>query len=473
MKLCKLKKIKILLKVILVMILVSIVLFFSKEFISNYFVRFNLNTIEAPAKNSRVIVFAPHNDDEALGCAEFIKKTIKNGGQVKVVFTTNGDGFINAIQFDYFKLYPKPNDFIEFGYTRQQESITALEKLGVSSENIIFLGYPDGGISALWNSYWDNSKPYMSPYTKSSKTPYNNSFTKGVFYTGQNIVQDLTKIIESYKPTCVLMPHPNDRHPDHFATNAFVKYTLEKINYKPGKELLYLVHRGDWPTPMATSMNLYLVPPYKLLNTGTTWEALKLTTSDTQEKTSIIKTYKTQTRTLGLLMSAFERKNELFGEYPDLKLISRNKTDSDIKPDNSNLIIIDPLKDALTLEISRNADISQINAELSNENSLNLFLKVDSNVDEDTTYSFNLIFFDKGKIKRLNIQQLNGKIKANYISKDSIMDIKDVMTIVEGKVIHLVIPYEVTGTYKSVFINGTTFIGNRNLDKTAWRMVNK
>lgn len=473
MNLCKVKKIKILLKVLSVIILVSITLFFSKEFISNYFVRFNMNDIEAPAKNSRVIVFAPHNDDEALGCAEFIKKTIKNGGQVKVVFTTNGDGFINAVQFDYFKLNPKPSDFINFGYTRQQESITALERLGVSRDNIIFLGYPDGGISALWNSYWDNSKPYDSAYTRTNKTPYNNSFTKGVFYTGENIVIDLTKIIKDYKPTCIVMPHPNDRHPDHYATNAFVKYTLAKLDYKPDKELLYLVHRGDWPTPMAQSINLYLVPPYKLINTGTTWEALKLTTADVQEKTSIIKVYRTQTRILGLLMSAFERKNELFGEYNDLKIVSSKKDDSDIKPDSSNLVILDPLKDELTLEIRRNADISQINVELSNKNSLNLFLKVDSNIDEDTTYKFNLIFFNKGNVKRLNLQQINGKVSANYISKDSIVETKGIKTTVDGEEIHLVIPITVTGTYESIFINGTTFIGNRNVDKTAWRMVDK
>lgn len=473
MNLLKRKRVKILLETISAVILFFAILFFCKEFISNYLVRFNLTAIEAPGRNSRVIVFSPHNDDEALGSAEFIKKTIKNGGQVKVVFTTNGDGFKNAIQLDYFNLNPKSKDFIKFGYTRQQESITALEKLGVTRDNIVFLGYPDGGISALWNSYWDNSNPYVSEYTKSNKTPYNNSFTKGALYTGENIVSDLTKIIETYKPTCVVMPHPNDRHPDHYATNAFVKYTLEKINYKPDKELLYLVHRGDWPTPMKESINLNLVPPYKLINTGTTWYALKLSGADVEEKASIIKIYKTQTRTLGILMSAFERKNELFGEYDDVKLVSNKRTDRDIKLDPSNVIIIDPLQDALSLEISKNADISQINAEVSNNNNLHLLLKVDGTVDPDITYRFNLIFFSKGNVKRLNLEQLKGKIKAKYISKDSIMDIKGVTTEVKGHVIHLIIPNTVTGSYEGIFINGATSIGNINLDKTAWRMINK
>jgi len=464
---------KLLLMTISVVILISIILFFSKEFISNYLVRYNLKDIEAPGENSRVIVFAPHNDDEALGCAEFIKKTIINGGKVKVVFITNGDGFKNAIQLYYFNLNPKPNDFIKFGYTRQQESITALEKLGVSRDNIIFLGYPDGGILALWDLYFDNSKSYVSAYTKSNKTPYNNSFTKDVSYTGENIVSDFTKLIEDYKPTCVVMPHPNDRHPDHYATNAFVKYTLEEINYKPDKELLYLVHRGDWPILMVESKNLYLSPPYKLINTGTTWYALKLTATDVKEKASIIKIYKTQIIPLWLLMSSFRRKNELFGEYDDLKLVSNKKIDSDIKLDNSNVIIMDPLQGSFSLKVSKNANILKINVNLSKTNNLHIFLKTDDNVHEDTNYSFNLIFFSKRNVKRLNLEQLKGKIKAKYISKNSIMNVKEVTTEVKGKMIHLVIPITVTGTYESIFINGATFKGHRNVDKTAWRMINK
>lgn len=465
------KKLQLVLKSILALIVASIFLFFSVEFISNYLVQFNLKALEAPTQNSRVLVFAPHNDDEALGCAEFIKYTLKNGGQVQVVFTTNGDGFKNAIQFDYYKLSPKPTDYIQFGYTRQQESITALETLGVSRDNIIFLGYPDGGISDLWNSNWDANNPYLSAFTKVNKTPYNNSYTKDVSYTGENLVLDFTKILEAYQPTCLVMPHPNDNHPDHYGTNEFVKYTLQTINYKPDQELLYLVHRGDWPTPMTQNTSLYLVPPYKLINTGTTWSALNLDAADIAEKASILKLYNTQTRTLGRLMSAFERQNEMFGEYDDLTLAYNQRSDADIKATSSNLVIIDPIKDTITLEISHSADISQINVERSIEDNLHVFLKVNSNVDEDTTYSFNLVLFNKGTAKRLTIEQLNGRLNAKYISTDSIMTIKDVTSDVNGKVIHLVIPKTVTGNYESIFMNGTTSIGRRLVDVTSGRVL--
>ncbi len=467
------RKFKKLLKIISIFLLLALGLFFSREFLSNYFVRINLNTIEAPGKNSKVLVFSPHNDDEVLGSAELIKKTIKNGGDVKVVLITNGDGFKNAIQFDYFNINPKPKDYVKFGYARQQESINALAKLGLSDENIIFLGYPDGGISSLWNSNWDNTDPYHSSYTQTDKTPYNNSLTKGAAFTGENLVSDITKTIEDYKPTYIVMPHPNDSHPDHWSTNALVKYTLEKLNYKPEKQLLYLVHRGDWPTPMKKDTTMYLVPPSKLINTGTIWSSLNLNKSDMEEKVSSIHVYKTQLKTLGILMSAFERKNELFGEYDDLILMSNKKDDKDVTPDNSNKVITDPLQDALTLEISRSADISKIYTEASKSNNLHVFLQTDGNIDEDTTYNINLIFFNGNKISRLNIEQLEGKLIPNHVSKESIMNIKGVTAETKGNIIHIVIPPSVFGDYKSIFINGTTFIKDRRIDKTAWRMLNK
>ena len=465
------KKLKRLLQIIFIFTLLAVGLFFSKEFISNYFVRINLNTLEAPGKNSRVLIFSPHNDDEALSSAELIKKTIKNGGDVKVVFITNGDGFKNAIQLDYFNINPKPKDYVNFGYARQQESINALEKLGLSRKNIIFFGYPDGGISSLWNSNWDSTSPYRSSYTQTDKTPYNNSFSQGISYTGENLVSDISKTIEDFKPTYIVMPHPNDNHPDHLSTNAFVKYTLEKINYKPEKVLLYLVHRFDWPTPMKKNITMYLVPPSKLINTGTTWSALSLNKSDMEEKIFVVHLYKTQLRTLGILMSAFERKNELFGEYDDIKLTSNKKDDKDINPDSSNKIITDPLKDAIALEITRSADISKIYVEASKSNNLHVILQTVGNIDDDTTYKINLIFFNGTKISKLNIEQLNNKLISKQLSKESIINIKGVTTEIKGNTIHIVIPKSVFRNYKSIFINGTTFIKNRMIDKTAWRML--
>lgn len=106
----------------------------------------------------------------------------------------------------------------------------------------------------------------------------------------------------------MIYPHPNDRHPDHWATNSFVKYALTALKLTTVNEWLYLVHRGDWPTPMKKESNMYLVPPAKLIDIGTDWYSFDLSSDDIKEKQQAIHMYKTQTKVLGPLMNGFIRK---------------------------------------------------------------------------------------------------------------------------------------------------------------------
>lgn len=458
---------------LIALVIVGIILFLSKEFIANYYVRLNMDNIQLPQKGSKVLVLSPHNDDEVLGPGELISKSLKNGAEVKIVFITNGDGFKNAIQLDYLNLHPKPSDYIKFGYTRQQESINALKKLGVPENNIIFLGYPDGGIAYLWNAHWDKDTPYTSNFTQTNKSPYTNSYTKGTSYTGESLLSDMIKIIGEYKPDYIVMPHPNDRHPDHWAVNAFEKYALTIMNYTPKKQLLYLVHRGDWPTPLKRDTSLYLVPPKKLIDTGTKWHSIDMNSEDINEKSQAIESYKSQFRTLKPLITAFERKNELLGEYDNVKIKKYERNDNEIKADETNKVITDPLQDALTLELSRDADISGIYSEISKEKNLHIFLEADSNIEELTNYNINMIFFTNSKSSRLNLQIKGMKIGERQTASNSITSLEGIKHEVSGKFVHIVIPYSIIGDFSHMFINGTTSIEDHLLDKTAWRMIDR
>mgnify|MGYP000911674385 FL=1 len=458
---------------ILVVILLGVISFFLREFISNYAVRLNLDTIEAPGKGARVLVFAPHNDDETLGAAELIKETIKNGGEVKVALITNGDGFKEAIQFDYYNLNPKPKDYIDFGYIRQKESIEALNLLGVPKKNVIFLGYPDGGVSYLWNTYWDMNNTYISRHTQSNKSSYSNSYTKEAPYTGESVARDISKIINEYKPTYIVYPHPNDRHPDHWATNGFVKYVLASMNYKPEKELLYLVHRGYWPTPMKNEPGMYLVPPAKLIGIGTNWHALNMSEQDINEKKEAINSYKSQIKTLGPLLTAFERKNELLGEYSNAKLFISDNISGKIQPSNKNKVITDPLQDSLNLNLTKGADISGIYVEEGRNKDLNILIEANDEIENLTKYSINMILFMDNNIKRLNLQIKNGVVILTHVSKESIMNVNGIKAEVKGNILHVTIPSSTIGGFNHMFINADTSFEDRMIDKTAWRMVDR
>ncbi|GAA0081062.1 PIG-L family deacetylase [Clostridium sporogenes] len=452
-------------------VIIGVIIFFIKGFIKNYIIRLNIDTIEAPGKAGKVIVFAPHNDDEVLGAGGFIKRTLENGGKVKVVLMTNGDGFKAAVQFDCLNFKPNPKDYIKFAYQRQKESISALEKLGLLENDIVFLGYPDGGMRALWEKYWNKTKSYTSKSTQSNKTPYNNSFTRVSSYCGESVVSDISKIIEEYRPIELVYPHPNDRHPDHWTTDAFIKYTLAILNYKPKKELLYLVHRGDWPTQMKREPNMYLVPPLKLIGTGTKWYAFDLNSDDISEKTKAIHTYRTQIKILKPLLTTFERKNELFGRYDNLKIPFSNNNSEEFITRNSNKIIIDPLKDKLNLKISKGADIYAVYIERNEDNSLNIAGEMNDEIEENTKYGFNIIFFNDKCVSRLNLEVKNGKMHAKEIGKQSIMNIEGVKLNIRGEKIILNIPENTIGYFSNVFINISTHIGHRMMDKTAWRML--
>ena len=57
------------------------------------------NIAELPKfqKEDRVLVLAPHPDDETIGCAGVIMHALKSGAKVKVVYLTNGDNNVFSI----------------------------------------------------------------------------------------------------------------------------------------------------------------------------------------------------------------------------------------------------------------------------------------------------------------------------------------------------------------------------------------
>jgi LmbE family N-acetylglucosaminyl deacetylase len=92
------------------------------------------------ARLGPTIVFAPHQDDETLGCGALIARK-RNGGQaVHVVFLTDG----SASHTNHPRV-AKP----EIAAMRLQEARHALAILGVDSEMIHFFNEPDGALDHL------------------------------------------------------------------------------------------------------------------------------------------------------------------------------------------------------------------------------------------------------------------------------------------------------------------------------------
>jgi len=116
---------------------------------------------EEPPPNARfrVLVVAPHCDDEILGAGGYMAMAARRGAHVRVVMLTNGDGFPLAATREYRRIPPSAETFLRFAALRQGETRAALEALGLSRNDVTFLGYPDGGLSHLWSRHWGRLSP--------------------------------------------------------------------------------------------------------------------------------------------------------------------------------------------------------------------------------------------------------------------------------------------------------------------------
>lgn len=280
-----------------------------------------LQALSIPSKQTRLLVIAPHCDDETLGCGGIIQEVIGAGGQVLVVAMTNGDGFTFAAKEQFHRMFLTSTDYIQSGYARQSEFLRALHRLGVKENKVIFLGYPDRGLRTLWINYWDSSQPYLSRYTGKDHSPYNNSYRPNTPYAGEAVIADLEQIIVDFKPTVIFSPHPADEHQDHAATWAFLATVVTKVSssgtMQRPKLYAYLIHRGDFPIPHGYRPEAPLLPPNPLQHTDNrNWQVYTLTTEQKIDKEQALNEYVSQLKVpiMSNLLRSFIRNNELFEE---------------------------------------------------------------------------------------------------------------------------------------------------------------
>jgi len=96
----------------------------------------------SPNRSESIVIFAPHPDDEVIGCAGIIMQALARGARVKVVDITSGDGFDAAAAGLTHKKVNEvgPDDFFALSRLRQTQSRNALEILGGKADDLIVLG---------------------------------------------------------------------------------------------------------------------------------------------------------------------------------------------------------------------------------------------------------------------------------------------------------------------------------------------
>ena len=100
------------------------------------------------------IVFAPHPDDETLGCGGTIIRKKAAGADVKIVFLTDGSR-------SHAALIAKP----DLKKIRRAEAIKATQALGIGTEDVIFLEFEDGRLSECEKAAGDRIQPLLSEHS--------------------------------------------------------------------------------------------------------------------------------------------------------------------------------------------------------------------------------------------------------------------------------------------------------------------
>lgn len=85
--------------------------------------------------SERVLVIAPHPDDEVLGCGGTIAKLAAGGHDIRIAYLTSGESGSDSI--------PEA----QLGPMREDEARAAISALGADPANLVFLHIADGMIS--------------------------------------------------------------------------------------------------------------------------------------------------------------------------------------------------------------------------------------------------------------------------------------------------------------------------------------
>jgi LmbE family N-acetylglucosaminyl deacetylase len=275
-------------------------------------------------RHERLLVLAPHPDDEALSSAGLIKRVLQNDGTARVVVVTSGDAYVDAVMQETGKRKPTATDYLSYGEKRLEESRKVAQYLGQGQIRLDLLGFSDGSIYTTLVSHWRKTNPARSEYTGFDHVPYQQAEDWGLAQDGKDLHDRLLAILRETNPTMVTFPDVMESDSDHAGLGMFALLVihdwLTQSHGAPShpRLLAYLIHwlRG-WPqgadarVPQDQS-NRPMHLPDDLPLRGEQRLCLELDGGEVAAKGNAMALYQTQQRAMGSFLSAFIRSSECF-----------------------------------------------------------------------------------------------------------------------------------------------------------------
>jgi len=428
------------------------------------------------------VVFVPHSDDEVVAAGGLLAQLEAQGAEPRVVLATGGDGFKVGAEIFHRGRVP-PERMLAYGRHRLGESQAALARLGLPADRLTFLGFPDQGLHRLWVECWQVDQPCTSPTTQVSRVPYAEALHNGAPYAGRELLGEIIQILRETRPAVVVYPHPNEAHVDHWALSNFVSAALEELrrtepDWAPPAEWLYLVHRGDWPTPKGHLPTRSLLPPAALAEGMTVWHENPLTPEQVELKEEALKAYRSQTMLMSRYLQSFIRANELFGTIDRIKLTGGAEpypSHTDEKPPWRDLnwaqVITDPRADTVAREVERGADVIGVWA-VRDGGTLSLAAPMAARPRRPVEIRFYIRAFRSGQgwddLAGISVLPDGTRRVEQWPAGAGQAEIR---VEVQGNWVRLNLPLSAMGDPQAVMINVETRADDVLVDRTAWRPV--
>ena len=169
--------------------------------------------LPVPDKQTRLLVIAPHPDDETIGAGGLLQQVREAGGEVRIWLLTDGDNNPWPQRWLERRLWIGAAERERWGRRRRQEVAQALAALGIAPEQLEGFSWPDMGLTGR---------------------------LKGQFAA----MLDLFEVrLRAWCPNVVVLPDLGDHHPDHGAAHVLARLALAREALSPVL-LTYLVHGG-------------------------------------------------------------------------------------------------------------------------------------------------------------------------------------------------------------------------------------
>lgn len=154
----------------------------------------------------RAVVFAPHPDDETLGCGGTIARKLSEGYDISVVFLTDGRHSLSESG-----ITSKPTPF-EMKRIRREDAMRSTRILGLREKDLVFLDFEDKTLRKH-----------------------------------EKLVQKrVVEILIDTSPVEVFFPQAKEYNIDHRVTNIIVRRAIEKLSIHP-IEYQYII---AWKFPL-------------------------------------------------------------------------------------------------------------------------------------------------------------------------------------------------------------------------------